>query len=641
MCQELFPDFKVTSPVAPYDLRPYTATMMTSATAISEALHTVLEEPGASIELKGLAETNLFLGGDPRISAEQLVPAKIGPVWLGPHDRTGRVCFDLLDRLSEYAESSVYRVYPRNTTVLPTDVLSAETQEVICAVDSESGQARRGGDAYFAKMGDLFETRISRSALSREWQQSTDLALINYEDYLAQGRGAAYMVMDMDASLPLREENVLGPSEGEPRPMLSERQLNRLLIGKCCSKKAHEVVVSGRWGPSMEIPSTYTRVTVLPQSTTAGDSPDGGYSAGDSGLECPTCYTDFAQDDQHAPRIFPCGHSICQGCMEMLLKTTYSHQTIKCPTCRQSTTVVESLPRNFALVSLMQQLTSTRAKTPTSRSKRAGPRKAPLTPTPFARLAWDKRINGRLFARLKLQSICLRAAERNLQSLSEGGPVMSYKEILEDALSKARCETRNSLVPELGPSAQLRACLVAHIEHCLELITPSSMPPVEESIFGEFCNDGELCKLRFLTVESRVRRSLRRSGVLEGEPPAMASSVSSMWGAAFNAFLEAHNRNQQRMHELCSDPVLSVKTGYCGLKETVCRSIDTAAMPKGMMQRCNHFSHKLLSLAKLSHLVEEKEEDHTLSNTPRGQQEEERGSACREWTATPSAVNDD
>lgn len=597
---------------------------------MAEALQTVLEEPETSDELKGLVEANLFLIDDPRISAEQLVPAKVSPVWLGPRDRTGRVYFDLLDRLSEYAESCVYRVHPRNTTVLPTDELSAEAQDVICAVDNESGKSRHVGDAYFAKMGDLFETRISRSALSREWQQSTDMALINFEDYLAQGRGTSYMVMDMDASLPLREENVLGPSEGEPRSTLSERQQNRLLIGKCCSEKGHEVIVSGRWGPSLEIASTFNRVTVLPQSTN--------YSAGDSVLECPTCYSDFAQDEQHAPRVFPCGHSICQGCMEMLLKTTHSRHTIKCPTCRQSTTVAESLPRNFALVSLMEHLTSTSTSTstrasPTSGSK-PGPRKAPLPVlprgSPFNRLAWDKRINGRLFARLKLQSICLRAAERNLQSLSEGGPVLSYREILEGALSKARCETRNSLVPELGPSAQLRACLVAHIEHCLELITPSSFPPVVESVFGEFCNDGELCKLRFLTVESRVRRSLRRSGIII-QPPAMASTESpvlSMWGAAFNAFLEAHNRNQQRMHELCSDPVLSVKTIYRGPP-----SIAEYAVPKGLALMHCHFSHKLLSLAKLSHLVDE--EDDTLPMNGRGEQEEERGALAESGLPLP------
>ena len=74
--------------------------------------------------------------------------------------------------------------------------------------------------------------------------------------------------------------------------------------------------------------------------------------------ECPICtevYTD--------PRVLPCGHSYCRQCIEALGE-------LACPLCRKPFTLpenaVDDLPKNFALVDVLETKESTSVGSKTS-----------------------------------------------------------------------------------------------------------------------------------------------------------------------------------------------------------------------------------------------------------------------------------
>jgi len=77
-----------------------------------------------------------------------------------------------------------------------------------------------------------------------------------------------------------------------------------------------------------------------------------------SRAECPVCLERF--DDrcgQRVPRILPCGHTACQGCIALMLRPKRAEgdfKTMECPECRVVTKVLRgkasSLPKNFALL---------------------------------------------------------------------------------------------------------------------------------------------------------------------------------------------------------------------------------------------------------------------------------------------------
>lgn len=62
-----------------------------------------------------------------------------------------------------------------------------------------------------------------------------------------------------------------------------------------------------------------------------------------SPFECPICLNTFG-GTENKPLIIPCGHTLCDECIEL------EDETIECPMCRQSFTDIKSLPTNYALI---------------------------------------------------------------------------------------------------------------------------------------------------------------------------------------------------------------------------------------------------------------------------------------------------
>ena len=74
-------------------------------------------------------------------------------------------------------------------------------------------------------------------------------------------------------------------------------------------------------------------------------------------LECPLCMEPYADDEHHVPRILQCGHSACQGCLSLMLRTakTEAHsKKLECPECRKVTVVKQgkasNLQKNFGML---------------------------------------------------------------------------------------------------------------------------------------------------------------------------------------------------------------------------------------------------------------------------------------------------
>ena len=67
----------------------------------------------------------------------------------------------------------------------------------------------------------------------------------------------------------------------------------------------------------------------------------------------------YADDgsERHVPRILHCGHTACQGCLSLMLRTADASEHAKklpCPTCRKVTDVKQgkasNLQKNFSLL---------------------------------------------------------------------------------------------------------------------------------------------------------------------------------------------------------------------------------------------------------------------------------------------------
>ena len=71
--------------------------------------------------------------------------------------------------------------------------------------------------------------------------------------------------------------------------------------------------------------------------------------------ECPFCMEPYADDDseRHVPRILHCGHTACQGCLSLMLRTAEVDERTKkllCPMCREVTAVKEGKASNLLKV---------------------------------------------------------------------------------------------------------------------------------------------------------------------------------------------------------------------------------------------------------------------------------------------------
>ena len=60
---------------------------------------------------------------------------------------------------------------------------------------------------------------------------------------------------------------------------------------------------------------------------------------------------------RHVPRILQCGHTACQGCLTLMLRTADAEahsKKLECPECRKTTKVLRgkagNLQKNFALL---------------------------------------------------------------------------------------------------------------------------------------------------------------------------------------------------------------------------------------------------------------------------------------------------
>mmetsp|Transcript_2031 Transcript_2031/g.6050 ORF Transcript_2031/g.6050 Transcript_2031/m.6050 type:complete len:138 (+) Transcript_2031:563-976(+) len=65
-------------------------------------------------------------------------------------------------------------------------------------------------------------------------------------------------------------------------------------------------------------------------------------------LACEICYQDYGKAKQ--PKILPCGHTVCDACLDELL---HGHQmgSVRCPTCKRDHPCKDTciFPVNFAL----------------------------------------------------------------------------------------------------------------------------------------------------------------------------------------------------------------------------------------------------------------------------------------------------
>ena len=68
-------------------------------------------------------------------------------------------------------------------------------------------------------------------------------------------------------------------------------------------------------------------------------------------LECPVCMDIFRD-----PRILPCAHTICKGCLESLIQNS----SIECPVCRAKHAIppnkADGFPRNLVVAGMIDSL---------------------------------------------------------------------------------------------------------------------------------------------------------------------------------------------------------------------------------------------------------------------------------------------
>ena len=74
----------------------------------------------------------------------------------------------------------------------------------------------------------------------------------------------------------------------------------------------------------------------------------------DETTNCPVCYEGYEEIGDHVPRILPCHHSVCEKCVEELLRG----YTFTCPECRKKHHALrdkKSFPQNKYIVSLLRK----------------------------------------------------------------------------------------------------------------------------------------------------------------------------------------------------------------------------------------------------------------------------------------------
>ena len=76
-------------------------------------------------------------------------------------------------------------------------------------------------------------------------------------------------------------------------------------------------------------------------------------------LTCQICLEDFEETGDHVPRILPCTHTLCEKCLQTLIKKSVYGQNVECPECREkhlATHDVKTFPQNkYIVVNLKQK----------------------------------------------------------------------------------------------------------------------------------------------------------------------------------------------------------------------------------------------------------------------------------------------
>ena len=76
-------------------------------------------------------------------------------------------------------------------------------------------------------------------------------------------------------------------------------------------------------------------------------------------MDCPICMNHFTGTSGiHVPKVFSCGHSICEACLTAL--RTVPGENVECPLCRAVTAATE-ISTNYALCSLLDATAATSA----------------------------------------------------------------------------------------------------------------------------------------------------------------------------------------------------------------------------------------------------------------------------------------
>ena len=75
---------------------------------------------------------------------------------------------------------------------------------------------------------------------------------------------------------------------------------------------------------------------------------------GDDLTNCPVCFDEYTETGDHIPKILPCSHSLCEKCLEVLIR----NNKIDCPECRvnhEAASGTRSFPQNKYIVTHLQK----------------------------------------------------------------------------------------------------------------------------------------------------------------------------------------------------------------------------------------------------------------------------------------------
>ena len=75
---------------------------------------------------------------------------------------------------------------------------------------------------------------------------------------------------------------------------------------------------------------------------------------GDDLTNCPVCFDEYTETGDHIPKILPCSHSLCEKCLEVLIR----NNKIDCPECRvkhEATSRTRTFPQNKYIVTHLQK----------------------------------------------------------------------------------------------------------------------------------------------------------------------------------------------------------------------------------------------------------------------------------------------